>query len=342
MIPVADTAPKRSFPWVTATLALACVLVFAYELLLGPRLDLFVRQWGATPTLVLAALNGDPRVPHAVLWTLLTSQFIHAGWAHLLGNLLYLWVFGRAVEDRLGPLLYLALYLAWGVGAALVQIVLGGPSAAPLVGASGAISGVLGAYLVLFPGAWVSLLVPLFVFFWVFDVPAVLVLGFWFVEQLLSGAATITRASHLSSGVAVWAHVGGFLLGALTGLTAPGPPRAPTAARHPAPRRAPQRGPFWLGASLVATAANAVALLVAVRVLLVLLTSAPRSLLAPLVRAIVALTAPLVEPFVGVLPAVRLDGRVLELYAVAAALAYWAAGALLASLLETAPPHRES
>jgi membrane associated rhomboid family serine protease len=352
MIPLADTAPKRHFPWVTATLILACALVFAYELLLGPQLDAFVRRWGATPALVLPALGGDPRVPHAVLWTLLTAQFIHAGWAHLLGNLIYLWVFGRAVEDRLGPLPYLGLYLAWGVGGVLTHLVASGDPAAPLIGASGAISGVLGAYLVLFPGAWASLLVPLFFLFWVFDVPAVLVLGFWFVEQLLSGAAAITRTSHVTGGVAFWAHVGGFALGALTAAFLPGPRRAPTAGRltaRGAPSRAlqgtpgaPLGGRRGLSAGLLCTVTDVLALLVAMRVVVVFAVGSPRSPLAPLAQAVAALTAPLVEPFLTVFPAVQVGSRVLETYAIAAALAYWTAGALLVWLLDAvwAQPRR--
>ena len=274
-----------------------------------------------------------------MLWTLLTSQFIHAGWTHLLGNLIYLWVFGRAVEARLGPLLYLALYLAWGVGAALVQIVVGGPSDAPLVGASGAIAGVLGAYLVLFPSAWVSLLVPVFLFFWVFDVPAILVLGFWFVTQLLSGAAAITRASQVTANVAFWAHAGGFGLGAATAILVPGLRRTMPALRHPARPR--HRAPLGLSAPLAAVA-DAVAFLLVVRVVVVFAVSNPHSPVLPLAQAIVGLTAPLVEPFLSILPIIQVVGRTLELYTVAAALAFWLAGALLAWLIEQATTPRQT
>ncbi len=330
MIPVGTSVRTHRFPWITLALVAASVLVFLYELALGPYLDAFVMRWGATSSFIMRALAGDPRVPSSVLWTLLTSQFIHAGWAHLLGNMLFLWVFGRAVEDRLGHIPYLLLYLTWGVGAALVQVYLMGPTRQPMVGASGAISGVLGAYFLLFPGAWVSLLVPIFFFFWVINVPAFLVLAYWFLVQFLNGAAAITWASHATAGVAFWAHVGGFVLGAATAMLLPGTSR-PQA--QPLPRRyyrETPRGPLWTAASLLSVAADTMALLVALRALLLLVGVGPRGLLGPLAQALYAITLPMVEPFADVLPALRVGGAVLEVYSIAAAMAYWGAGALLA------------
>src|SRR5204863_2717311 len=143
----------RQRPIVTWVIIGVCVAVFLYELTLrGVALDRFVERWGAVPRLILAALAGDPRVPRIELVTLFTSQFIHAGFLHLGGNMLFLWVFGRAVEDRLGRALYIVLYLVGGALAGLVQCVISGPAeTVPLVGASGAIATVLGGYFISYP-----------------------------------------------------------------------------------------------------------------------------------------------------------------------------------------------
>jgi membrane associated rhomboid family serine protease len=141
-------------------------------------------------------------------------MFLHGGWMHLISNMIYLWIFGDNVEDRLGHGRYLALYVASGVGAALAHASLNPGSAVPTVGASGAISGVLGAFLLLFPHARVLTLVPLvFIFFHIIELPAVLYIGFWFVMQLLSGTLTFMLASDAGGGVAWWAHIGGFVVG---------------------------------------------------------------------------------------------------------------------------------
>ncbi len=149
---------------------------------------------------------------------MLSSQFLHAGWLHILGNMLYLWIFGNNVEDRLGPIPYVFFYLAAGVVAGLTQVFIDPTSTVPLVGASGAIAGVLGAYLVLYPGARVLSMVFLGYFLQVIAVPAVLVLGFWFVLQLLTGAASLGASSAADGGVATFAHVGGFAMGVVVGL----------------------------------------------------------------------------------------------------------------------------
>ncbi|MBI4492814.1 MAG: rhomboid family intramembrane serine protease [Chloroflexi bacterium] len=243
MIPISQSVPTRRTPWITLGLLLATLLVFLLELAMGPARDLLIRRWGAVPSLILAALGGDPRVPSGVLATLVTSQFLHGGWLHLGANLVFLWVFGRAVEDRLGPLRYLLFYLAWGAGAALVHVWVSGPSTVPLIGASGAIAGVLGAYFVLYPSAWVSLLVPILFFFWVIDVPAILALAYWFVAQFLSGMAAITHASSATDGVAFWAHIGGFGLGILALPFFPGQKAAPGRAAGPGALRGRRRAP---------------------------------------------------------------------------------------------------
>ncbi len=149
------------------------------------------------------------------LLTPLTAMFLHGGWGHLLGNMLYLYIFGNNVEDMLGRGRYLLFYLMCGVLSFFVQVVFQSASMVPNVGASGAIAGVLGAYFLLFPRARVLTLVPLFFFFPVVEIPAFFFLGIWFLIQFLSGAATIGRTSALMGGVAWWAHIGGFLTGML-------------------------------------------------------------------------------------------------------------------------------
>lgn len=339
MIPISDSVRTRRFPWVNLLLILSSVLVFLWELAMGSHLDAFVLRWGANPALILPALTGDPRVPHSVLWTLVSSQFIHAGWAHLLGNMLFLWVFGRAVEDRIGHFFYLTLYLVWGIGAAMVQIALTGPVPEPLIGASGAVSGVLGAYFILFPGAWVSLLVPIFFFFWVINVPALLVLGYWFMVQFLNGAAAITRASQATGGIAFWAHVGGFLLGMAFVWVMPKHPH-PTSPARPAPTRRKPQGALRGVARALSTVADVLALIVVARVLLLLAGLPGRGISEPLGRLLYALTTPLVEPFAGSLPTLLVNGREVELFSIAAIVTYWATGAFLAWVLEAASNRR--
>src|SRR5229473_7894403 len=232
VIPLGDSLSSRKRPIVTQALIVACVVVFLYELTLrGAALDLFVQRWGAVPRVVLAALFGDPRVPRWEVLTLFTSQFIHAGFLHLGGNMLFLWVFGRSVEDRVGSGLYLAGYLLLGALAGLVQCWISASETVPLIGASGAIAGVLGIYFISYPTAWVRVLVPVLFFFWTFDLPAVLVLAFWFVGQFFSGITAITHATRATGDVAVWAHVAGFALGAASAPFLPhaGGGRAPGA-----------------------------------------------------------------------------------------------------------------
>jgi membrane associated rhomboid family serine protease len=189
------------------------VWAFLYELRLGPELEAFVHAWGFVPARFFLLAQLDPSDWVGRYLPILTSMFLHGGAAHLLGNMVYLYIFGDNVEDRLGHLRYLAFYLVAGVGAALAHAYLYPTSTVPTVGASGAISGVLGGYLVLFPHARVLTLIPLFFFF--FDVvalPAVFYLGIWFLMQLLSGTLGLWLAQE-GGGVAWWAHVGGFVVG---------------------------------------------------------------------------------------------------------------------------------
>jgi membrane associated rhomboid family serine protease len=217
MIPLRDENPSLTTPVVTRALILLSVLAFVFELVLGPERGAFVVGWGVIPARVMAVFTGQE--PVAVLATLLTSMFLHAGWLHLIGNMWYLWIFGDNVEDRLGHAGFLAFYLASGVASAAMHIAINPGSPVPTVGASGAIAGVLGAYLVLFPRARVVTLVPIVFFLQIVSLPALLVLGLWFVFQFFSGAFALGGAG---GGVAWWAHIGGFLFGIAVAVAAGG------------------------------------------------------------------------------------------------------------------------
>jgi membrane associated rhomboid family serine protease len=342
VIPLGDNVGSRRRPVVTIGLIVACALVFLYELTLrGAALDLFVRTWGAVPTRELAALAGDPRVPRQELLTLLTSQFIHAGFLHLGGNMLFLWVFGRAVEDRLGPAVYLVFYLLAGAVAGLVQCLISSGDSAPLIGASGAIAGVLGVYFITYPTAWVRVLMPILFFFWTFDLPAVLVLAFWFVSQFFSGIAAITHASRATTGeVAVWAHVAGFVFGTASALILPKASGAvPSGAGSPALRRSDAPGP----ARLISSVADLVALLLAARLVLRFfgLVSAG-SPIAVVALPILSVTEPIVAPFQDFLPTLRVLGGILETYTLVAMVAIYLLAGLIGQLFVSSSSARRS
>ena len=217
MIPIRDENPSRSVPVVTRLLIAVNVLAFLYELALGPSLRSFMFEWGLVPLRLTASLRFDSEPVVVAGLPLLTSMFLHGGWAHLLGNMWYLAIFGDNVEDRLGKLPYLGFYLAAGLAGGLLHYVFNTPSRVPTVGASAAIAGVLGGYLVAFPGARVLTLVPLFPFFQLMALPAVVVLGLWFAFQFVSGALALAWSSS-ASGVAWWGHIGGFAFGLLAML----------------------------------------------------------------------------------------------------------------------------
>ena len=218
MIPLRDANPTRRTPLVTVSLIIACFVVFAWELGLlasggDPALNAFITQWGVVPAELTAAWQNGQIVSIETA-TLVTSQFLHGGWFHLLGNMLYLWIFGNNVEDRFGRPGFLGFYLLGGVIAGLSQVAIDPSSTVPTIGASGAIAATLGAYFVLFPRARVTSLVFLGFFYQLIDVPAVIVLGFWFVLQLIDGL-TALGAVQSGGGVAFFAHIGGFVVGAL-------------------------------------------------------------------------------------------------------------------------------
>jgi membrane associated rhomboid family serine protease len=212
MIPLRSETPRRSFPIVNILLILANIAVFAYQLSLPPHAgNQLVQEFGLVPARAETALAhpGPALVPALV--PLVTSMFLHGGFLHILGKMLFLWVFGGNVEDNLGHGRYLGFYFICGIGAGLAQVVVNWGSKLPSIGASGAISGVMGAYIVLFPGSRILTLIPLLFFFFTMRIPALIILGYWFVIQFLSGISTIGEINQ--GGVAWWAHIGGFILG---------------------------------------------------------------------------------------------------------------------------------
>jgi len=204
MFPVGDdNQPRRGLAVFTLALVAINVLVFLYEASLDPQaLQDFVTTYGVIPAEIQ---NGED------LYTLITSMFVHGGWAHLIGNMLFLWVFGDNIEHRLGPVLFLLFYLGCGLAAGAGHILANQGSTIPSVGASGALSGVLGAYLVMYPTNRVRLLI---LRLGIVSVPALMFLGIWFVQQLINGVAALTVDTAQTTGVAFWAHIGGFVAGA--------------------------------------------------------------------------------------------------------------------------------
>jgi len=213
MIPLRDNIPSRTIPFVTYLLIGGNVAAFLMELSLGPNLERFIYIFGVVPQKVVYVTFQDPQLIPYVIIPFFTSLFLHGGWMHLLGNMLYLYIFGDNVESALGHFRYLVFYLCCGIAASLVHISFNSGSDIPTVGASGAIAGVLGAYFLLFPRAKVVTLVPIFFFFTFIEVPALLFLGLWFLIQFLSGSMTMGSGA-AAAGVAWWAHIGGFAVGA--------------------------------------------------------------------------------------------------------------------------------
>ena len=201
MIPLRDTQPSNTFPFVTIAIIVLNVIAFLYEFSLGDyELNFFIAHYGLIPT--------------RFEWMdVLTSTFLHGGWMHLIGNMWFLWIYGDNVEDILGHAQYLVFYLACGAAATMVHFLFNMDSRVPTIGASGAIAGVMGAYVVKFPHSRITTLVPVFVFLTTMEIPAYFILLYWFVIQFFSGVGSMGH-SHLSQGGVAWfAHVGGFLAG---------------------------------------------------------------------------------------------------------------------------------
>jgi membrane associated rhomboid family serine protease len=201
MIPLRDVIPSRTVPFLTVSIIILNILAWFYELAL-PREDLplFLQQFGVVPA-------------YFTLPTLVSSMFLHGSWSHVLGNMWYLWIFGDNVEDRMGHGRFLIFYLLCGFVAAFGQIFIDPTSTLPTIGASGAIAGVMGAYFVLYPQSRVLTLIPLIVFWEIVELPAIFLLGFWFLMQLFSAGAIAVTANTHGGGVAFMAHVAGFTFG---------------------------------------------------------------------------------------------------------------------------------
>jgi membrane associated rhomboid family serine protease len=201
MIPLYDTVRSRRFPFINILLIIANAMAFLYEWQLSsPTLKGFVFAWGLIPI----RFWSDPSSG----WTnILTSMFLHGGWLHIISNMWVLLIFGDNVEERMGSIRYLIFYLLSGAAAALLQTYILSQSAEPMIGASGAIAGVLGAYLILFPHSRIASLVPIFFIFTIMEIPAVIFLLFWFALQIYSGLFAV------QAGIAWWAHIGGFIFG---------------------------------------------------------------------------------------------------------------------------------
>ncbi|MBI4396545.1 MAG: rhomboid family intramembrane serine protease [Elusimicrobia bacterium] len=210
MIPLKDNVPRRSWPVINVLIILVNIAVFWHEISLPgiASVENLIQGWGIVPLKLLAS-------PWMEWPTVFTSMFLHGGWSHIIANMLYLWIFGDNVEDRMGHFLYLVFYLCVGTVAAITQVYFNPLSQVPMIGASGAIAGVLGAYFVLYPNARVLALVPIWFFLRIVEIPAVFFLGFWFIIQALQGLGSISQRSFSGDmgGVAWWAHAGGFAAG---------------------------------------------------------------------------------------------------------------------------------
>lgn len=205
--PIGDTQVERGYtPYVSYSFIVLNILIFLYEVSLGQQSENFLITYGTIPKEII---NGDD------MFTLFTSMFLHGGWMHLIGNMLFLWVFADNIEATVGSLPFLIFYLIGGVGASIAHILFNPGSTIPAVGASGAIAAIMGAYLIMFPKSKVKVLV--LILFRSFQVPAILFLGLWFGQQLISGIGNISISTADTAGIAWWAHIGGFVIGILAG-----------------------------------------------------------------------------------------------------------------------------
>ncbi|MCX8026329.1 MAG: rhomboid family intramembrane serine protease [Thermodesulfovibrionales bacterium] len=211
MIPFKDDNPTRTFPFITITIIVLNCLIYLYEIFSPPRKIPFASLFGVIPYSIITFDQIQPI--HPVL-SIFTSMFLHGGLFHLGGNMLYLWIFGNNIEDAIGHFRFLIFYLFAGIIAAYSQAITNPSSMIPMIGASGAVSGVLGAYLLLYPHARVYTLFIFFFFVQIIRVPAYIVIGFWVIIQIVNGLISTTFAAH--GGVAWFAHIGGFVAGLLT------------------------------------------------------------------------------------------------------------------------------
>lgn len=222
MFPIDDQNPTRRTPFVTYALIAINIVVFIHELSLAkPQLEQFFQLYALVPKELTGSFQGIPiNQPVSEPLTLVSSQFLHGGFLHLAGNMLFLWIFGNNIEDQLGHIKYLIFYITCGVLAALAQWFFSMQSGVPSLGASGAIAGVMGAYIIRFPNAQIRTLVFLGPFIIFPNIPAMFFLGIWFIQQALYGVASLNVPTNIgmeSGGIAYWAHAGGFVFGAILG-----------------------------------------------------------------------------------------------------------------------------
>lgn len=244
MIPIKDYAgPRRRLPWITWGLIAVNVAVFLYQVSLGPDASAFMFAYSVVPAALThgipqTSLPGVPahfpfHTPDPVYLTLITAMFLHAGWLHIGGNMLFLYIFGDNVEDRMGHIPYLLFYLFCGVVAGITQVLVDPGSSVPNLGASGAIAGVLAAYLVLFPLARVRTIIFIFIFFTIVTLPAIILIGLWFLLQFFDGVAALSSVHQNMGGVAYFAHVGGFVTGLVITLLSRPWLRPPASTSYP-------------------------------------------------------------------------------------------------------------
>jgi len=208
MFPLRDNIPARTFPVVNLWLITVNTLIFFFQIRLGPEVERFIIDYGFIPARFVA----EQHFPGSFV-PLVSSMFLHGSLLHVFSNMWMLWIFGDNVEDRMGHVRYLVFYLLCGIGAAFTQFGVSPGSSVPMIGASGAISGVIGAYAFLYPGAKILTFVPIFILFYLVEIPAYFFVGFWFFMQFLQGTAQFAVGRLAEGGVAFWAHIGGFVAG---------------------------------------------------------------------------------------------------------------------------------
>jgi membrane associated rhomboid family serine protease len=212
MMPISDTPQRRSSPVITVLIIIINAIVYFYSFGKPAGFyDIFIMKYGVIPFEITKGIDIPPLINYPVYITLITSLFIHGGFTHIFGNMLFLWIFGDNVEDILGKFKYILIYFIGGIAASLSQVLMSPSSKVPLVGASGAISAVMGAYIVLLPLSSINLIVPFFFFPLIVQVPALVFIFFWFLTQLFNAAVG-------TPGIGWWAHIGGFLTGIILAL----------------------------------------------------------------------------------------------------------------------------
>lgn len=213
MIPIRDSNPTPGTPVVTYAIIVACTVAFLFQLSMGAHLQAFLQTYGLVPAYVFVQRPGTSSNVIGQFFPFFSSMFLHGGWLHLIGNMWILYIFGDNVESRLGHARYLLFYIVSGLLAGIIHLVTNQGSTVPTIGASGAIAGVMGAYFILYPRARILTFVPIFFFFTLVELPAYIFLGFWFLLQFFSGTFSLFAGARDFTGIAWWAHIGGFLSG---------------------------------------------------------------------------------------------------------------------------------